>query len=71
VIDTITAGGKTDAPVIQRIFWCIFEGLVAIALLLGGGLARCRPRRSPPAFPFAIVLLSCATTPRWASCAHW
>ncbi|UWQ20310.1 BCCT family transporter [Jannaschia sp. W003] len=35
VIDTITAGGKVDAPVIQRIFWCIFEGAVAAVLLLG------------------------------------
>ena len=35
VIDTITAGGKIDAPVPQRVFWCTFEGLVAIALLLG------------------------------------
>ncbi|MFN3615328.1 MAG: BCCT family transporter, partial [Rubrimonas sp.] len=39
VIDTITAGGKVDAPLPQRIFWCVFGGLVAIALLLGGGLA--------------------------------
>ena len=39
VIDTIAAGGKIHAPVPQRIFWCSFEGLVAIALLLGGGLA--------------------------------
>ena len=37
VIDTITAGGKTDAPVAQRVFWCIFEGLVAATLLLVGG----------------------------------
>src|SRR3546814_4966538 len=37
VIDTITAGGKTDAPVAQRVFWCTFEGLVAAALLLVGG----------------------------------
>ncbi len=35
VIDTITAGGKVDAPVIQRVFWCIFEGAVAAVLLLG------------------------------------
>ncbi|MFP7675180.1 BCCT family transporter [Marivita sp. S0852] len=35
VIDTITAGGKVDAPVSQRIFWCIFEGAVAAVLLLG------------------------------------
>ncbi|MEM9736136.1 MAG: BCCT family transporter, partial [Pseudomonadota bacterium] len=33
VIDTITAGGKMDAPVVQRVFWCTLEGLVAIALL--------------------------------------
>ncbi|MDA8030985.1 MAG: BCCT family transporter, partial [Alphaproteobacteria bacterium] len=38
VIDTITAGGKIDAPVSQRVFWVTFEGAVAIALLLGGGL---------------------------------
>ena len=38
VIDTITAGGKVDAPLPQRVFWCTLEGLVAIALLLGGGL---------------------------------
>ena len=51
VIDTITAGGKVDAPVSQRVFWATFEGLVAIALLLGGASARCRRRRSRPACP--------------------
>ena len=35
VIDTITAGGKVDAPVVQRMFWCVFEGAVAAVLLLG------------------------------------
>ena len=39
VIDSITSGGKLDAPVGQRIFWALIEGFVAIALLLGGGLA--------------------------------
>jgi choline/glycine/proline betaine transport protein len=38
VIDSITAGGKLDAPVGQRILWALMEGAVAIALLLGGGL---------------------------------
>ena len=38
IIDTIAAGGKMDAPVVQRVFWCSIEGLIAIALLLGGGL---------------------------------
>ena len=57
VIDTITAGGKVDAPVAQRIFWCTFEGLVAIALLLGGGLASLQAAAIATGFPFAIVLV--------------
>src|SRR5690606_30703977 len=57
VIDTITAGGKVDAPVAQRIFWAIFEGLVAIALLLGGGLAALQAASVSTGLPFAIVLL--------------
>ena len=57
VIDTITAGGKVDAPVAQRIFWAVFEGLVAIALLLGGGLAALQAASVSTGLPFAIVLL--------------
>lgn len=57
VIDTITAGGKVDAPVPQRIFWCTFEGLVAIALLLGGGLGSLQAMAVSTGFPFAIILL--------------
>ena len=30
LIDTIAAGGKVNAPTPQRVFWCTFEGLVAI-----------------------------------------
>jgi len=57
VIDTITAGGKLDAPVVQRVFWCVFQGLVAIALLLGGGLSSLQAGAIATGFPFAIVLL--------------
>ena len=57
VIDTITAGGKVDAPVAQRVFWAIFEGLVAIALLLGGGLAALQAASISTGLPFAIVLV--------------
>ncbi|MTH96471.1 BCCT family transporter [Roseibium sp. RKSG952] len=57
VIDTITAGGKVDAPVSQRVFWCTFEGLVAIALLLGGGLGALQAMSVSTGFPFTIVLL--------------
>ena len=57
VIDTITAGGKIDAPVPQRVFWCTFEGLVAIALLIGGGLGSLQAMVISTGLPFTIVLL--------------
>ena len=57
VIDTITAGGKIDAPVPQRVFWCTFEGLVAIALLIGGGLTSLQAMVISTGLPFTIVLL--------------
>lgn len=57
VIDTITAGGKVDAPTPQRVFWATFEGLVAIALLLGGGLGALQAMAVSTGFPFTIVLL--------------
>jgi len=57
VIDTITAGGKIDAPVPQRVFWCTFEGLVAIALLIGGGLGALQAMVISTGLPFTIVLL--------------
>ena len=57
VIDTIAAGGKTNAPVIQRIFWASFEGMVAIALLLGGGLAALQAMAVSTGLPFTLVLL--------------
>ena len=61
VIDTITAGGKTDAPVAQRVFWCTFEGLVAAVLLLVGGaqsLTALQAMSVSTGFPFTIVLLA-------------
>ncbi|MDT1064127.1 BCCT family transporter [Paracoccus sp. CPCC 101403] len=57
VIDTISAGGKLNAPIPQRVFWATFEGLVAIALLLGGGLTALQAMAVSTGFPFAIVLL--------------
>jgi BCCT family betaine/carnitine transporter len=57
VIDTITAGGKVDAPVPQRVFWCVFEGAVAIALLLGGGLAALQSMVISTGLLFTLVLL--------------
>lgn len=57
VIDVISAGGKIDAPTPQRVFWCTFEGLVAIALLVGGGLVALQAMAVSTGFPFTILLL--------------
>ncbi len=57
VIDTITAGGKIDAPVPQRVFWCTFEGAVAIVLLIGGGLGALQAMVISTGLPFTVVLL--------------
>ncbi|WP_127555619.1 BCCT family transporter [Saccharospirillum alexandrii] len=62
VIDTITAGGKVNAPTPQRVFWATFEGLVAIALILGGGLAALQAMAVSTGAPFTIVLLLCCVS---------
>ncbi|MEP3225601.1 MAG: BCCT family transporter [Parasphingorhabdus sp.] len=62
VIDAITAGGRTDAPVAQRIFWAILQGLVAAALLIGGGagaLGAMQAGTIASGLPFTLVLLVC------------
>ncbi|WP_251308471.1 BCCT family transporter [Halomonas sp. NCCP-2165] len=58
VVDTICAGGKVDAPMPQRVFWCSFEGLIAIALLVGGGLASLQALAIATGFPFTIVTVA-------------
>jgi betaine/carnitine transporter, BCCT family len=58
VIDSITAGGKVDAPKPQRLFWAMIEGAIAIALLLGGGLAALQAAVISTGLPFTLVLLA-------------
>jgi len=58
VIDTITSGGKIDAPKPQRIFWGLIEGAIAIALLVGGGLGALQAMAVSTGLPFTLVLLA-------------
>lgn len=62
VVDTITAGGKIDAPVPQRIFWCVLEGLIAIVLLIGGGLAALQAGVTATGLPFSLLMLAMCYT---------
>ncbi|RMC36673.1 BCCT family transporter [Paracoccus alkanivorans] len=57
VVDTITAGGKTDAPKPQRLFWASIEGLIAIVLLIGGGLEALQAGVTATGIPFSVVML--------------
>ncbi|WP_244154301.1 BCCT family transporter [Desulfospira joergensenii] len=60
VVDSITAGGKLDAPVAQRIFWATLEGLIAMALLVGGGadaLGAIQAVAVSVGLPFTMVMI--------------
>ncbi|MBS3800375.1 MAG: BCCT family transporter [Thioalkalivibrio sp.] len=60
VIDSITSGGKTDAPQSQRLFWATIEGVVAGVLLAVGGTAALEALRAgavSTGLPFTIILL--------------
>ena len=60
VIDSITAGGKLDAPVPQRIFWATMEGFIAVALLFVGGQQALKALQAAAitvGLPFALILI--------------
>ncbi len=60
VIDSITAGGKVDAPIPQRIFWASLEGAIAAAMLWIGGADALQALQSgvvATALPFNFILL--------------
>jgi BCCT family betaine/carnitine transporter len=61
VIDTITAGGKDDAPKVQRSFWAGTQGAVAAVLLYGGGsdaLTALQAMTLAIGVPFSVLLLA-------------
>lgn len=60
VIDSITAGGKVETPVPQRIFWATMEGFIAAVLLFGGGseaLTALQAGAVTTGLPFVVILL--------------
>ncbi len=57
VVDTLASGGVSHTPVWQRIFWASLMGIVAIALLVAGGLSALQTVTIASALPFSIILL--------------
>ena len=72
VIDSITSGGKTDAPTSQRLFWVIIEGVLAAVLLSLGGAASLSALQAgavSSGLPFTILLLLICVS-LWKGLAH-
>ena len=65
VVDSITAGGKLDAPRGQRVFWAAMIGLIAGSLLFVGGeaaLSALQAGAITTGLPFTLVLLAMCFT---------
>ena len=56
VIDMLTAGGDTNPPKIQRLFWATTEGVIAAILLAAGGLSALQAAAIVAGLPFALVV---------------
>lgn len=57
VIDMLASGGDTNPPKWSRIMWAGLGGIVAIALLLAGGLAALQTGAILTAIPVSIVMI--------------
>lgn len=57
VVDMLTNGGDPRPNRYQRLFWAVLEGLIAIVLLLAGGIGALQTASITTGLPFAVVLL--------------
>ncbi|WP_323845198.1 choline BCCT transporter BetT [Microbulbifer magnicolonia] len=57
VMNMLSSHGRDDTPTWQRIFWAAIIGIVAIALLLAGGLSSLQTAAIASALPFSLILL--------------
>jgi choline/glycine/proline betaine transport protein len=57
VVNMLSSSGADRTPIWQRIYWAAMMGLVAVVLLLAGGLSALQTMAIASALPFAIVML--------------
>ncbi len=57
VVDMLASGGDDHTPVWQRIYWAAMMGVVAIVLLLAGGLSALQTVAIASALPFSVILM--------------
>jgi choline/glycine/proline betaine transport protein len=60
VVDMLCSGGNPNPPVLQRIYWAGLEGLIAIMLLLAGGLSALQAGAVSMGLPFCLILVAIA-----------
>ena len=57
VVDMLASGGHPNPPTWSRVMFALLEGLLAIALLLSGGLTALQAGSLITALPFSVILL--------------
>ena len=57
VVDMLASGGHPNPPTWSRVMYALLEGLLAIALLLSGGLTALQAGSLMTALPFSVILL--------------
>lgn len=58
VIDMLCSNGKDNTPLWQRVYWAVGIGVIAVVLLLAGGLDALQTMTIASALPFSIVLMA-------------
>jgi len=57
VLNMLSANGRDDTPVLQRVFWAAVIAAIAAVLLLAGGLSSLQTAAIASALPFSLALL--------------
>ena len=57
VVDMLACGGNSKTPTWQRVFWSALTGVVALVMLLVGGLRALQTITIATALPFSVILL--------------
>ncbi len=71
VVDMLASGGDPEPPTWSRVTWAVVEGMVAIALLLAGGLGALQTGAIITALPFSVILIAmCFATYKALSSEH-
>jgi choline/glycine/proline betaine transport protein len=57
VVATILSNGNLNPPILQRIIWGLGTGVMAVAILLGGGLSAVQTASLTISLPFSIIMI--------------